>query len=378
MATRKNETHTFEIGGEDLTKTAMIYWPNASWKTTLLDALYQCDLYIRKSIDKSTDEWLPYNPFKFSLWKWKPTTFEIVFSLETTIYAYTFSFNADEILSEKLVNESKNKILFLRKWRKIIKNDEKLFFVASDLETSTVKNALMLTRAAQTWTNIAQAIVESFKKNINIINRWRPRVTIDLMQNDENLKEKVLKHLQEADYCIKDIMIEEQEIDDTIRKKFDIPKNAKSYWVKMMHPAHDEWKKYIKNIELDIEDESKGTKSFFNMIWPIVDTLEKWNILCVDEIDNSLHPLLMKYIIDLFESAETNPHNAQLIVTIHDVSLLNWVKYIRDNFWFTDKNKYWEATLYSLSEFKNEWLRNESKYQNDYLEGRFGAIPFIS
>lgn len=125
--------------------------------------------------------------------------------------------------------------------------------------------------------------------------------------------------------------------------------------------------------KFNIGDESIGTQKFFGILGPIVDTLDEGKILLIDEFDNSLHSYLTKFIIDLFE--KNNPKNAQLIVTTHDTSLLAHRELNKEQFWFTEKDQFGAGNLFSLAEFKTE--RNDTEFSKKYLEGRFGALPFV-
>ena len=126
--------------------------------------------------------------------------------------------------------------------------------------------------------------------------------------------------------------------------------------------------------KFNLGDESAGTQKFFDILGPIIDTLENGYVLFIDEFDNSIHPYLTKFIIDLFE--KKNPQNAQLVVTTHDTSLLSYKELInKEQFWFTEKNKFGEGHLFSLAEFKTQ--RNDTEFSKKYLEGRFGALPFV-
>jgi len=129
----------------------------------------------------------------------------------------------------------------------------------------------------------------------------------------------------------------------------------------------------IGTTKFNIGDESAGTQKFFDVLGPIVDTIENGKVLLVDEFDNSLHPYLTKFILDFFE--RNNPNNAQLIVTTHDTSLLSRKEFNKEQFWFTEKDKFGAGNLFSLAEFKTQ--RNDTEFSQKYLKGRFGALPFI-
>ncbi|WP_295099648.1 ATP/GTP-binding protein, partial [uncultured Fibrobacter sp.] len=129
------------------------------------------------------------------------------------------------------------------------------------------------------------------------------------------------------------------------------------------------------------EMESEGTKKIINMSGPIVDSLLNGGILVVDEFDAKLHPLLTKKIIDTFNSPGTNPYNAQLIFATHDTNLLSNKIFRRDQIWFAEKNREDESTdIYPLSEIKEQngdKIRNDRVYEKDYINGKYGAIPYL-
>ncbi len=102
--------------------------------------------------------------------------------------------------------------------------------------------------------------------------------------------------------------------------------------------------------------------------------LDKSTILVVDEFNARLHPLISRAIVELFNSNEINPNNAQLIFMTHDTNLLSNQLFRRDQIWFTEKNRYGATDLYSLVEYK---VRNDASFESDYIKGRYGAIPFI-
>jgi len=105
-----------------------------------------------------------------------------------------------------------------------------------------------------------------------------------------------------------------------------------------------------------------------------LDNLHTGNQLVIDEFDARLHPLITREIIRLFNSTETNPRHAQLIFMTHDTNLLDKDFLRRDQIWFTEKDRFGASHLYSLAEFK---VRNDASYGKDYIQGKYGAIPFL-
>ncbi|NJO83671.1 MAG: AAA family ATPase [Blastochloris sp.] len=112
----------------------------------------------------------------------------------------------------------------------------------------------------------------------------------------------------------------------------------------------------------------------FAIAGPIVSALQRGHVLAVDEIDGSLHPLLVRCLIALFHSAETNPHDAQLIMNTHDVTLLDTRLFRRDQIWFTEKDEHGASRLYPLSDYSP---RKDEALTKGYMHGRYGAVPFL-
>lgn len=126
--------------------------------------------------------------------------------------------------------------------------------------------------------------------------------------------------------------------------------------------------------------ESAGTQKLVELSGPIFETLLRGSILMVDELDAKMYPLISEYIIRLFNSPETNPLNAQLIFSTHDTHLLSARLLRRDQIWFTEKDPMEETDLYSMMDIvlpDGSKPRNDTNYEKNYINGRYGAIPFI-
>jgi AAA15 family ATPase/GTPase len=150
--------------------------------------------------------------------------------------------------------------------------------------------------------------------------------------------------------------------------------------IKTIHKKYDSKDKIAGKVEFDMRSqESSGTNKLFNISGPVFDVLNNGGALVVDELDASLHPLLTLAITKLFNSKEFNRNNAQLIFATHDTNLLYYGNYRRDQIYFVEKNKYGASEMYSLVEYKEEGktIRKDRSFEKDYIEGRYGAIPFI-
>lgn len=378
MLTRKSE-HSFEKNKQNLLKTSLIYGPNASGKSTLLTAFIILKQQIINSTNNLEGSNLPYHPFLLSNDKNKASFFEVIFILDEKIFRYNFSILKNEIISENLFE-----IISGGKERKYLIRDGQTIKVFYDLKESenvkeiTRKEVLFLSAAAQWKNNFAAEIIGGFK-NINIISGpdsgGYGGYTVKLFKENSDMKKKILDFLKMADFCIDDGSVEKMELPDFVKKdmglKFkDFPKEVDTIF--FSHNKFDSKNKFIGIEKINMGDESRGTQKFFDILGPIVDTLENGKVLLIDEFDNSLHPFLTKFIIDLFE--KKNSKNAQLIATTHDTSILSYPDFIKDQFWFTEKDKYGAGSLISLAEFS---LRNDTEYSKKYLEGKFGALPYI-
>jgi len=123
------------------------------------------------------------------------------------------------------------------------------------------------------------------------------------------------------------------------------------------------------------KQESEGTKKLLYLLGPWYDTLQNGKVLLVDELDSRLHSHLTLKLIDFFHSS--NKNKAQLICAVHDISLLNKDIFRRDQIWFIDKNQFGASELISLGDFKTDKVRNKSAFDKNYLQGKYGAIPYF-
>ena len=133
--------------------------------------------------------------------------------------------------------------------------------------------------------------------------------------------------------------------------------------------------------ELPYEEESDGTKKIIMVLPLILMALNEGRLLIVDELDAKLHPKLLRYIISLFKDTTVNKYGAQLIFTSHDIITMKNTVYRRDEIWFAAVNENHASELYSLYDIKDEHnthIKNTENYNIQYLEGRYGADPYLN
>ena len=134
------------------------------------------------------------------------------------------------------------------------------------------------------------------------------------------------------------------------------------------------------NFELPFSEESEGTKKLIAALPVILVALLEGRPVIIDELDAKLHPKLLRYIISLFKNKQVNQKGAQLIFTSHDMTTLKNTVFRRDEIWFAALNDMDSSEIYSLYEIRredNERVNNTAAYDKQYLEGRYGADPYL-
>ncbi len=133
--------------------------------------------------------------------------------------------------------------------------------------------------------------------------------------------------------------------------------------------------------ELRFDDESDGTKKLIAALPVILLALQEGRLVIIDELDAKLHPKLLRYVIALFKNKKLNTKGAQLLFTSHDMTKMKNTVFRRDEIWFAAENENHESELYSLYEIRredNERVNSTAAYDKQYLEGRYGADPYLS
>ena len=368
----ENEENTFTFNNEELLKTAVIYGANASGKSNLIKAFTIAILMVRNSNMISLGgKWDILKPFLFSEdTNNSPSEFEFIFIANKIKYRYFFSVDEDKIYNESLdaYYSQKPTNIFTRK------NTTEYSFINSDKKTlesiasKNTENKLFLSTAT-TWT------IDTYGSFDSMLDQD----LINYSNNDEDLKKFTLKLLKESDIFIKDLRVsyEERDVENSsfiINNQKQGALKTKSVKIAMDHEITDSQDE--KNIyTLDFEDESSGTKILFALAPILKRAFEKTKIIIVDELEKSLHPTLVKYIIKLFNNEKLNTKNSQLLFTTHAISLLSLDLFRRDQIWFIEKNSLTgNSDLYPLDSFS---VRKEENIEKGYINGRYGAIPFI-
>lgn len=357
-----NEDNVITSDKYNLLKTIVIYGPNASGKTKLLDAFQFMRLMVERSSNNALDRGFHIDTFRLNTESLEsPSSFEVVFILDQTQYRYGFELSRKKIQAEWLYKKGDDKEmeLFYREGKEIDYDINELKRIRSLVEEDMIReDSLLLTVLAQFNDELSQKIVKWFH-HVNTLSAARGGIeNYTLEKLSTSMKQKIVRLMKNADFSINDFV------------RHPINNNK----IQTLHTVYDENKLRVDETLFQLEDESNGTIHFLSLTAPILDTLDRGKILMIDELDSGLHHDLIVALLKLFHSQETNPHNAQLIFNTQNTNLLSGDLFRKDQIYFVSKNRYGEASLFSAADFM---LRPGVNIQKKYLEGRFGAVPYL-
>lgn len=386
------ETNTFEAGGVNqfrLLRSAAVYGPNAGGKSNLLLALRTMErIVLESATSMQRGDKLPVTPFRLSReTRDQPSEFEVSFLVDGVRYQYGFATTPDRVHEEWLLAYPKGRAQrwFSRAWDAEAQQYD--WDLGSNLtgekqlwQKLTRGNALFLSTAVQLNSEQLQPVFDWFKSTLRVSNvgGWGP--SFSALQCENNHKKEVMDFLRAADLNIDDVLVESKPFDREALPE-DMPESLRE-----VIAGDLEGKKVInirtvrkgaddEPVVFDFEEESDGTQQLFSFAGPWLDSLANGYVLFIDELHNSLHPSLVKFLVQLFHDPETNPHNAQLIFTTHETSILNQEVFRRDQIWFCEKNKHQATELFPLTDFSPR--KGRENLEAAYLSGRYGALPFV-
>jgi uncharacterized protein len=384
-----DENNVFAIDKNlKLLKSAAIYGANASGKSNLAKALgFMLEFMINSSKDTQSTDAIDIEPFRLSVdTEAQPSYFELVFLMEDQRYRYGFEVNHERVVSEWLfyVPTTRETKLFERQLDTI---KASRVYAAEGVQKRTRSNALFLSVSAQFNVEFADRILRWLDDKWMIISSVHEQsyanYTVNCLIENENRAE-IIQLIRMLDLGIDGIALDQHdltledlpdELGDELKEHIIKLNEGKATSISIAHRKFNRDGTYSSIESFDLaEQESEGTQKIVALAGPLVAALQHGNVFVIDEFDASLHPLISHKIVELFNSQETNPNNAQLIFMTHDINLLNHRILRRDQIWFTEKNKYGATNLYSLAEYK---IRNDASFESDYIKGRYGAIPYI-
>lgn len=385
------KTHALETGiktAPHVLKSAVIYGANASGKSNLIKALQYMQRMVQESASLKPDQTFDkLQTFRLDdTSSAQPTEFEITFMLGGIRHQYGFAMSKQRIVNEYLLvyKAFKPQRWFNRHVDSQTGKDAYEFGTglkgAKNLwEGATRQNALFLSMAAQLNSEALTPVFNWFNNHLVIFNELSPltpNFSVSQLKHTEQRK-AICNFLQTADISIADLEVRSKQV---TTHTFHMDASTGIQRLEIGEEVLDEVKfhhitEHGKAV-FDLSDESNGTRNLFCFAGPVLDMLSRGATLVVDELDNSLHTLLVQALVSLFHRPEANTGGAQLIFTTHDTSLLDsYGLFRRDQIWFVEKHQDQSTSLYPLTDFsprKNEAL------ERGYLQGRYGALPLVN
>ena len=382
------------LAGKRWLKGLALYGANASGKTTILEALESLAEMVKNSA-RMTDPKEPIPQIEpFALCPSQPespTAFAVAFVAEGVRYEYRVAATRERVWHESLRAFPKKveQLWFSRDW-----NTESTSYTwspdrptgfqrDSQLEGYTLSNMLFLSKAVASNRPELEPVFRWFKERLRFLDlsarsRFGMRFTLKKIQEQSPQHGRIVELLRHADLGVTGArVIEERPPEEEVEKMLkstppDLRERIlKDRWLKpeLAHRGSG-----VTELPLPWDSESAGTHRLFGLAGPWLDILSNGYTVCVDELETSMHPLMVRELLRLFFSEKENPNGAQILFTTHNPLLLDATLLRRDQVWFTDKDADGEAYLYPLSDYSPR--RGESLVRG-YMSGRYGAVPFV-
>ena len=372
-----------------LLRTAALYGPNAAGKSTLVEALaFVKGQVVNSARESQQGDLIPVIPFKLTTaTRAADSEFSVLFIEAGVKYEYGFRCNKNRFTEEWLYAYPLGRP---QKWF------HRVYDPQTGLDTyapfsdhflggnqrhvwakETRPNALYLSRCMQINNTQLQPVFDWFSKRLRVISRpdtLRNDFTVKACE-DQKSKLEILKFLNAADLSIDEIRLEHETFSsdmlpagmpEALRQELTTSLKGKKL-TSLKFLRHDTSTGEL--IEFEEDEESDGTRSLFAFAGPWMDVTNNSRVLIVDELDSSLHPLVVRHLVSLLQHSNSQ---AQLLFTTHDTTLLSQKMLRRDQVWFIEKNSTREARLYPLSDFSP---RENEAIERGYLNGRYGGIP---
>lgn len=375
---KEHEYNVAKLDNGEYLKVSAIYGANASGKTNVLQAFDYMKKRILVSDDSKKNSPIDEENIYSFMINNDPIALEVeILAKNNKIYKYGFEVLKDTIISEWLFEKRVNKFyaIFERENNNVSMKPNKISdLVNIDERTLFLNIYSKIDRNNEDFSNVYDWFVNSMYLDLGNPNFERfinNRVSLKIL-SDENYKKELLKFIKTIDSGIEGIKTTPDSLEA-------VKSNNGIIDIEVLHRGE---KGELKALPFYLE--SNGTRKMFHLFDFFMDALRNGMVLFIDELDAKLHPLLTRYIINLFHNSQTNIGNGQLIYSTHDTVNLNKETFRRDEIWFAEKDKDGISEIYALSDYileddKNagKKVRNDATYNKDYLTGRYGAIPVL-
>lgn len=388
----EHEYNNILCGKDRILPAIGFYGYNAVGKSNIFKALTAAILLIRSSNYKQVNEPIQTTPFLLDdSSRDESTKMDFLYIHNGRKFNYGFEITQKEVLQEYLYEyvSARPSLIFERTGSKYVYTTQTNKELEA-YENKNTSNKLFLCTATAWNCQLTKDAFLWFSEGIDTYDSKTFNETgyldfLDEKKDDTNTKEFFLNVLKHTDFNISDYIFESRNIKDLNLVlppgvSFDksildqMKMNAKEAKLESMHEVEDS-KGNKNNYPIDFPFESNGTKMMFSYAPIIHDALEKGRTIVVDEIDNSLHPLLTKYLIQLFINKDDNKNGAQLLFNFHDSNLMDNELLRRDQLYFVEKDKAGQTRISNLYEHK---ARRNDNFRKGYFDGKYIDLPNIT
>ena len=352
----------------DLLPVSVVYGPNGGGKSNLLQALSCVIFTIVKPVHELgknrqsviLQQKVDAVPFLFDeVSADEPTEFKLFFLIRNNLYCYYIALNNDEVISESLTRKS----VTGKKTAELFDREKDMITLGYSINKKSINTNVNPKMPYLSFLGINYDIPE-----INEVVTWFESCIIrsyaNPMVEHQIMLEKYAEYKNQFIRALNDMDI------DIMDYRYD--EDSKQLYMKRRLGK--------KEYELTFAEESDGTRKLVAALPVILLALREGRLVIIDELDAKLHPKLLRYVILLFKNKEINRHGAQLLFTSHDMSTMKNTVFRRDEIWFAAANEAHESDVYSLHEMRSEdgsRIKNTATYDKQYLEGRYGADPYL-
>lgn len=381
----------------------VIYGKNGGGKSNVIRAFWLAVQFIRNAQriqhEKAS---VPVVPFMLNDYSAnEPTEFSFDYIVDDVKYWYSFAATREKIVKESLYHAPKGQkaLVFLREQQKFNFTEDK---ARRNLISETVAENQLFFSIACTMNDIACANAMKWFREDIFFSRDYTDIPKQLLEysGDSNMLHAISEYAKVADFGIEEMQfeVENKEVEGTIDFPEELPEGMKAALASFIQilaetSNNSEGKLKMSQVrarskhqgtlangttslfELELEDESDGTRKLMSLAPAIEKVLKKGGVLLIDEIEREFHPMLINFIVAKFQSKRSNPNGAQIIFTTHNTELMNLEIIRKDQIYFADKDrKDGSSELYSVTDFTTKTADNIRK---GYLAGKYGATPDI-
>ncbi len=386
--------------GDRFVKALALYGPNASGKTTVLDALYALRHFVLfSSQDQKPTAKIPgFESFALDkAWSNRPSRLGLTIDLDGDRYALIVAATSERVWHEKLTvqrtsakasRKATSDILIQRTWD----SDRKKYATVLGEQLGpkatrdaaieqTTPNRLMLGKLASLNSEIASRVFAWFDDDLDFYDMHRNPFaehgaladTARIMKEDDQFAAKIIRFLKDADTGVQRLQVVDEKIVEPVFSESDRKLEFKGRTrpgLSFQHVTEDG-----SEVIFQLQRESSGTQRFVALLTAILKPSQQRRVICVDELSASLHPDLVRRLLSIVHSRQYNPLGNQLLFTTHDTHLINPSELLRrDQVTICEKDRFGRSIVTRLDSFQDD-ARSDANLQKQYLQGRFGGMP---